>query len=53
MRKSKKLSEAPDSVKQYFDDEAKETNYHSSDDGESNEDDDDDEDYESESISYI
>lgn len=50
MRRSKKLSEAPDSVKQYFDDEARETNYHSSDDDESNEDD-DEEDYESESIS--
>ena len=53
MRKSKKLSEAPDSVKQYLDDEAKETNYHSSDDDESNEDDDDEEDYESESISDV
>jgi len=50
MRRSKKLSEAPDSVKQYLDDEAKETNYHSSDDDESNEDD-DEEDYYSESIS--
>ena len=50
IKRSKKLSEAPDSVKQYFDDEAKETNYHSSDDDESNEDD-DEEDYESESIS--
>ena len=52
MRRSKKLSEAPDSVKQYFDDQAKEKNYHSSDDDESNEDD-DEEDYESESISDI
>ena len=52
MKRSKKLSEAPDSVKQYFDDQAKETNnYSSSDDDESNED--DDEDYESESISDI
>ena len=50
MRRSKKLSEAPDSVKQYFDDQAKETNnYSSSDDDESNED--DDEEYESETIS--
>ena len=52
MTRSKKLSEAPDSVKKYFDDEAKETNYHSSDDDESNGDD-DEEDYESESISDI
>ena len=52
MRRSKKLSEAPDSVKQYFDDEARETNYHSSDDDEGNEDD-DEEDYESESISDV
>ena len=50
VKKSRKLCEAPDSMKQYFDDEARETNYHSSDDDESNEDD-DEEDYESESIS--
>ena len=39
-------------MKQYFDDEAKETNDHSSDDDESNEDD-DEKDYESESISDV
>ena len=49
---SKKLCEAPDSVKYYFDDQAKETNYHSSENDESNEDD-DEEDYESESTSDI
>ena len=53
MRKSKKLSEAPDSVKQYVDDEAKESNHHSSDDDESNEDDDYEEGYECESYSDV